>query len=538
MISVSQAIVECLEREGVQVVFGYPGAAICPFYDALSQSDIRHILVRTEQNAGHAANGYARMTGKPGVCVVTSGPGATNLITGISTAYMDSIPLVIITGQVSSELLGRDVFQEVDITGAVEPFIKHSYLVKDPSQIGRIFKEAFYIAGTGRPGPVLIDIPVDVQKELIDFSYPKDVSIRSYKPSTKGHVGQIRKAAEVIRKAKRPLICAGGGVFGAKAADELLSFSKKTRLPIVHTMMGIGAVPPDYPLDYGMIGMHGVKPANYAIGHADVLILVGSRVGDRSVPNPDSISSKKTVIHIDIDPAEIGKNVEATIPVVGDVKLILKQLGNEMQETDFGRWIDELNEVRVTAEYDLSDRINAVNPKLFVHKLSEKAGQNSVLVADVGQNQIWAANGFAIKDGRFLTSGGMGTMGYSLPAAMGAKLASPDREVIAICGDGSFQMSSMELATLCQHQIPVKIIVMCNNRLGMVRELQAKQYENNLAAVFLDGSPDFVKLAEAYRIPAMRIDSDGEIDEAIDALLNAEGQFLLEVTIDPLESTL
>ena len=538
MISVSQAIVTCLEREGVKVVFGYPGAAICPFYDALTQSDIRHILVRTEQNAGHAANGYARMTGKPGVCVVTSGPGATNLITGISTAYMDSIPLVIITGQVSSELLGRDVFQEVDITGSVEPFIKHSYLVKDPSQIGRIFKEAFYIAGTGRPGPVLVDIPMDIQKAMIDFSYPKEVRIRSYKPSTKGHVGQIRKAAEVIRKAKRPLICAGGGVFGAKATDELLTFSQKTRLPLVHTMMGIRAVPADYPLDYGMIGMHGVKPANYAINHADVLILVGSRVGDRSVPNPDSISSKKTVIHIDIDPAEIGKNVEATIPVVGDVRLILKQLTDEMKETDFGRWIDELNEVQVSTQCDLSDRLNAVNPKLFVHKLSEKVAQKSVLVADVGQNQIWAANGFAFKDGRFLTSGGMGTMGYSVPAAMGAKLASPDREVIAICGDGSFQMSSMELATLCQHQIPVKIIVMCNNRLGMVRELQAKQYENNLAAVFLDGSPDFVKLAEAYRIPAMRIDSDEEIDEAIDALLQAKDQFLLEVTVDPLESTL
>lgn len=538
MISVSQAIVTCLEREGVKVVFGYPGAAICPFYDALNQSDIRHILVRTEQNAGHAANGYARMTGKPGVCVVTSGPGATNLITGISTAYMDSIPMVIITGQVSSELLGRDVFQEVDITGSVEPFIKHSYLVKDPSQVGRIFKEAFYIAGTGRPGPVLIDIPVDIQKEMIPFSYPKEVHIRSYKPSTKGHVGQIRKAAEVIRRAKRPLICAGGGVFGAKATEELLAFSQKARLPIVHTMMGISAVPSDYPLDYGMIGMHGVKPANYAIGHADVLILVGSRVGDRSVPNPDSISSKKTVIHIDIDPAEIGKNVEATIPVVGDVKLILKQLTDEMKETDFGRWIDELNEVRVTTTYDFSDRTNAVNPKLFVHKLSEKAAQKSVLVADVGQNQIWAANGFGFKDGRFLTSGGMGTMGYSVPAAMGAKLAAPDREVIAICGDGSFQMSSMELATLCQHQIPVKIIVMCNNRLGMVRELQAKQYENNLAAVFLDGSPDFVKLAEAYHIPAMRISTDEEIDGAIDALLKANGQFLLEVTVDPLESTL
>ncbi len=538
MISVSEAIIRCLEEEGVKTVFGYPGATICPFFDALTKSDIRHILVRTEQNAGHAANGYARMTGKPGVCVVTSGPGATNLITGISTAYMDSIPMVIITGQVSSELLGRDVFQEVDITGSVEPFIKHSYLVKDPTQIGRIFKEAFFIAGSGRPGPVLIDIPVDVQKALIKFSYPKEVHIRSYKPSTKGHIGQIRRAKDAVMNAKRPLICVGGGAFGARAKKELLSFAEKTGLPIVHTMMGISAIPSDYPLDYGMIGMHGVKVANYAVSRSDVLILVGTRIGDRSVPNPNNISKRKTVIHIDIDPAEIGKNVEATIPVVGDVKLILKQLCEEFDSVDCEKWVDELNGVRTSTEYDYSDRENSVNPKLFVKKLSEKAPKKSVLVADVGQNQIWSANGFAFPDGRFLTSGGMGTMGYSVPAAMGAKLAKPNREVIAICGDGSFQMSFMELATLCQHDVPVKIIVMCNNRLGMVRELQYKHYDNNLSAVFLDGSPDFVKLAEAYGISTMRISKNDDIDLGIKELLSSKGPFLLEVTVDPLESTL
>ncbi len=538
MISVSEAIIRCLEQEGVKTVFGYPGATICPFFDALTKSDIRHILIRTEQNAGHAANGYARMTGKPGVCVVTSGPGATNLITGISTAYMDSIPMVIITGQVSSELLGRDVFQEVDITGSVEPFIKHSYLVKDPTQIGRIFKEAFFIAGSGRPGPVLIDIPVDVQKALINFSYPKEVLIRSYKPSTKGHIGQIRRAKDAVMKAKRPLICVGGGAFGAKAKKELLAFAEKTGIPLVHTMMGISAVPSDYPLDYGMIGMHGVKEANHAISRSDVIILVGTRIGDRSVPNPDSISKRKTVIHIDIDPAEIGKNVEATIPVVGDVKLILKQLCEEFDFVNCEKWVDELNDVRDSAEHDYSDRENSVNPKLFVKKLSEKAPKKSVLVADVGQNQIWSANGFAFPEGRFLTSGGMGTMGYSVPAAMGAKLAKPNREVIAICGDGSFQMSFMELATLCQHDVPVKIVVMCNNRLGMVRELQLKQYDNNLSAVFLDGSPDFVKLAEAYGIKSMRISKNGDIDKGISELLSSKGPFLLEVTVDPLESTL
>ncbi len=538
MISVSEAIIKCLEQEGIKTIFGYPGATICPFYDALTKSDIRHILVRTEQNAGHAANGYARMTGKPAVCVVTSGPGATNLITGISTAYMDSIPLVVITGQVPSKLLGRDVFQEVDITGSVEPFIKHSYLVKNPSQICRIMKEAFYIAGSGRPGPVLIDIPLDIQKELVNFSYPKEISIRSYKPSTKGHVGQIRRAVDVISKAKRPLICVGGGAFGAKAKKELFAFSEKSGLPIVHTMMGISAIPPEYDLNYGMIGMHGVKSANHAISHADVLILVGTRIGDRSVPNPDNISKKKTVIHIDIDPAEIGKNVEATIPVVGDVKLILKQLCDEIEKTNCKNWIDELNEVKASTEYDFSERENSVNPKLFMNKLSKKVPKKSVLVADVGQNQIWSANGFAFPDGRFLTSGGMGTMGYSIPAAMGAKLAKPAREVIAICGDGSFQMSSMELATLCQHDIPVKIIVMCNKRLGMVRELQLKNYDNNLSAIFLDGSPDFVKLSDAYGIDSMRINKNDDIDLGINTLLKSKNSFLLEVTVDPLESTL
>ena len=305
--TVSEAMVRCLEAEGVETIFGYPGATICPFYDALSRSNIRHVLVRTEQNAGHAANGYARMTGKPAVCVVTSGPGATNLITGISTAYMDSIPMVIITGQVVSSLLGSDVFQEVDITGSVEAFIKHSYLIKDPKDIGRIFKEAFYIAGTGRPGPVLIDIPMDVQKMEIDFTYPEKVSIRSYRPSFKGHIGQINKAAAAIAKAKRPLIVAGGGIFISKAEKTLRTFVEKTKIPVVTTLMGIGALQPDDPCALGMIGMHGIRPANYAVGQADVLILCGARVADRTIPNPEALARHKTIIHMDIDPAEIVK---------------------------------------------------------------------------------------------------------------------------------------------------------------------------------------------------------------------------------------
>ena len=539
--TVSQAMVSCLEQEGIRQIFGYPGATICPFYDALSRSDIRHVLVRTEQNAGHAANGYARMTGKPAVCVVTSGPGATNLITGISTAYMDSIPMVIITGQVVSNLLGSDVFQEVDITGACEPFIKHSYLLKDPTQVARVFKEAFYIAGTGRPGPVLIDVPMDVQKMEVDFSYPTEVSIRSYKPSSKGHPGQIKKAAAAIAEARHPVIIAGGGVFSAGAEKELLAFSQKTRIPVVNTLMGIGAVPSDYDLRLGMIGMHGVRHANYAVHQADLLILAGSRVADRAIPSPTVLARQKKIIHMDIDPAEIGKNLGVDIPVVGDIRLLLSQLTEEIDAAvseNWQDWLEELNGVRQKVHPDYGPRDGYVNPKLLMHQLNQRADRNAIIVSDVGQNQMWSANEFAVPQGRFLTSGGMGTMGYSLPAAMGANAACPDRQTIAVCGDGSFQMCSMELATLVQHRLPVKIVVFSNNRLGMVREHQTVAYDNNLTAVFLDGSPDFAKLAAAYQIPSVRIHENSEIDDALTRLLEAEGPFLLEAMVDPLETTL
>ena len=539
--TVSQAMVSCLEQEGIRQIFGYPGATICPFYNALSRSDIRHVLVRTEQNAGHAANGYARMTGKPAVCVVTSGPGATNLITGISTAYMDSIPMVIITGQVVSNLLGSDVFQEVDITGACEPFIKHSYLLKDPTQVARVFKEAFYIAGTGRPGPVLIDVPMDVQKMEVDFSYPTEVSIRSYKPSSKGHPGQIKKAAAAIAEARHPVIIAGGRVFSAGAEKELLAFSQKTRIPVVNTLMGIGAVPSDYDLRLGMIGMHGVRHANYAVHQADLLILAGSRVADRAIPSPTVLARQKKIIHMDIDPAEIGKNLGVDIPVVGDIRLMLSQLTEEIDAAvseNWQDWLEELNGVRQKVHPDYGPRDGYVNPKLLMHQLNQRADWNAIIVSDVGQNQMWSANEFAIPQGRFLTSGGMGTMGYSLPAAMGANAACPDRQTIAVCGDGSFQMCSMELATLVQHRLPVKIVVFSNNRLGMVREHQTVAYDNNLTAVFLDGSPDFAKLAAAYQIPSVRIHENSEIDDALTRLLEAEGPFLLEAMVDPLETTL
>lgn len=535
----AEAMVECLKKEGVSVVFGYPGAAICPFYNALSISPIRHILVRQEQNAGHAASGYARISGKPGVCVVTSGPGATNVITAVASAYMDSIPVVIITGQVSSELLGRDVFQEVDITGATEPFTKHSYLVKNVEDIPRVFREAFHIASTGRPGPVLIDMPVDIQqKQISRFEYPDSVNIAGYKPSTRGHAVQVKRALAAIEKSKRPVICAGGGVFSSRSQKVLRRFAEKTQIPVVTTMMGIGALPSDYPLNLGMLGSHGTKPANTIIRETDLLILCGARVGDRAMSRPGQIAEHATIIHIDIDPAEIGKNMPAHIPIVGDLKNILTHFEEETAYHAGPEWTGRAIELKGLPAAETSPVSGYIDPKRFMELLSAAAPDDTVLVADVGQNQIWSANHFAVRSGRFLTSGGMGTMGYSVSAAYGAKLAAPSKTAIAVCGDGSFQMQQMELATICQHHIDVKIIVMSNNRLGMVRELQKNLYDNNLFGVSLDGSPDFIKLAEAYGIPSERISHMEEADGAIRRLLSARGVSLLECVVNPEESSL
>lgn len=535
---VSEAMVQSLLNEGVEVLFGYPGAAICPFYDALKKTPIRHILVRTEQNGGHAAGGYARISGKCGVCIATSGPGATNLISGIASAYMDSVPLVVITGQVDSHLLGRDVFQEVDTTGMVEPFIKHSYLLKNPADTCRVFKEAFYIARSGRPGPVLIDVPVDVQLQETTFSYPEEVSIRSYKPSSYGHKGQIRRAAEAIRHADRPLLVAGGGVFSSGAQETLEELFWKARIPAVHTMMGIGALPSGYGLRLGMIGIHGGQAANLALSRADLLVLAGTRVGDRAIPSPELLARDKKVIHMDIDPAEIGKNIPADIPVVGDLRLILGQLCEELsgESLAYPDWEREVLHYKDSVRALPHER-EKLDPRAVLRTLSDRMEPGSILAADVGQNQIWAVGSFNVLEGRFLTSGGMGTMGCAIPAAMGAKIACPEKQVIAVCGDGSFQMSMMELATLRQHRIPVKILVFANQRLGMVAEYQ-REYESGETAVSLDGSPDFVKLAEAYGIPGRRIDREEEIAGALDALLEAEGSFLLEVRVDPEEPTL
>lgn len=539
-VSGAEIMVKCLEKQGVEVLFGYPGAAICPFYDALLKSNMHHVLVRQEQNAGHAASGYARASGRVGVCVATSGPGATNLITAIASAYMDSIPIVAITGQVRSDLLGRDVFQEADITGACEPFTKHSYLVKKTAELPRIFKEAFHIASTGRPGPVLIDVPVDMQQnELEAFLWPDKVDIIGYKPSLSGHAVQIRRAADCIARAKRPIICAGGGVFSADAVSELRRLVDQTGIPSVCTMMGIGALPTAHPLNLGMLGTHGLRGANAAIHKADLIVLCGARVGDRAMAAPDQIAAHAKIIHIDIDPAEIGKNMPATIPIVGDLKQVLDKLGKALAENGAvcpSDWAEDCQAGRVPYRRHFSTAL--VNPKALIGLLSDRLREDAILVADVGQNQIWSANHYQVKKGRFLTSGGMGTMGYSLPAAIGAKFACPDRQVVAVCGDGSFQMQSMELATLCQEGLDLKIIVMTNHRLGMVRELQDSGYGGRQSGVNLQGSPDFIRLAAAYGIPSMRIGADAEAVAAVEKLLQTDGPFLLECQVDEKEPSL
>lgn len=535
MISGAEIMVKCLEAEGVKVVFGYPGAAICPFYDKIYDSGIKHILVREEQNAAHAASGYARCSGRPGVCVATSGPGATNLITGIATAYTDSIPIVAITGQVRTDLLGRDVFQEADITGACEPFVKHSYLVNKTEDLPRVFKEAFHIASTGRQGPVLIDVPQDIQEKMIEeFVYPDSVNIIGYKPNTKGHAVQVKRAVEAIRSSKRPLIVAGGGVLSSGVKLKLQAFVEKTKIPVISTMMGIGVMPSDNELYLGMLGTHGTAIANRALHEADLVIVCGARLGDRAVAAPNQMSKKNTVIHIDIDPAEIGKNVKTEIPIVGDMRNVMNTLLDSIGDFSVPtEWTENLKSWQKDLIKPIKSFEGYVEPKTLVRNLSAMFHSKAILVADVGQNQIWCANNFRIREGRFLTTGGMGTMGYSIPAAVGAKFARPTRDVIVICGDGSFQMSMNELATIAGNNLNIKIIIMRNTRLGMVRELQDKLYEGRHSATILNGDPDFLKIAEAYGIDHAEVSSNEEAEEIIKGIVDSDRPFILVCNVYP-----
>ncbi len=534
----AQALIQSLLCEKVDHIFGYAGATICPAADALKAApEIRYTLVRTEQNAGHMASGYARISGRVGVCMVTSGPGATNLITGIATAYMDSIPIVAITGQVPSGLLGRDIFQEVDITGAVAPFIKHSYLVKDANQIPRIVKESFHIAATGRPGPVLIDIPIDVQEQVLakPFEYPETVNIRGYKPSVKGNELQIKRVIEEISSAKQPLICAGGGVCLSGAREELLELAERCQIPVVKTMMGISLMPTDHPLNLGLIGAHGNACANKALAKADLLIMVGARAADRAITSPMEIQRRMPIIHIDVDPAEIGKNMVAKIPLVGNVKVILRQmLDRNPPVTDSKEWLEALRGYR-TAELNrqFPRREGYVFPGTLLRKLGAKLDSDAIVCADVGQNQIFACKYLPQKNGRFLTSGGLGTMGYALPAAIGAKVAAPERQAVVICGDGSFQMSMNELAAVKAAGMDIKVVLFENHTLGLVNQIQRSAPYHGPFGVDLEGSPDFHTIAAAYGIPSMAADDEENLDQVLDQFLAEPGCCLLVCRVHP-----
>ena len=537
----AQALIQSLLNEQVEHIFGYAGATICPAVDALKAVDgIGYTLVRTEQNAGHMASGYARISGKVGVCMVTSGPGATNLITGIATAYMDSIPMVAITGQVPSNLLGRDIFQEVDITGAVAPFSKHSYLVKDANDIPRIVKEAFHIASTGRPGPVLIDIPIDIQnQELKQFEYPEQVNIRGYKPSVRGNELQIKRVVDAIARSKQPLICAGGGVLLAGAQKELLELAENCAIPVVKTMMGLSVMPTDHPLNMGMIGAHGNHCANQALAKSDLLIMVGTRAADRAMVDPKDIQRRMATIHIDVDPAEIGKNMQAAVPLVGDVKVILQQiLERQAPVTDSAAWLEQLKDYR---KAELSRRFprreGFVFPGTVLRKLGAQLDEDAIVCADVGQNQIFTCKYLPQKKGRFLTSGGLGTMGYSLPAGIGAKVADPERQTIVICGDGSFQMSMNELSAIVCAGMDIKIVLFRNTVLGLVNQIQNTAPYHGSFGVSLDGSPDFQTIASAYGIPSMVVNDEDKLDETIAQFLSTKGSCLLICEVHPDVST-
>ena len=538
----ADAIVKCLEMEKVEYVFGYPGVAICPFYDSILNTKIKTVLVRHEQHAAHAASGYARLTGKVGVVAVTSGPGATNVITGIATAYADSIPLVVITGQVDSRLMGSDVFQEADVSGACESFVKYSYIIRNAEDVPRIGKEAFYIANSGRKGPVLIDFPIDIQNQKIGkLEYPETVSMRSYKPTVKGHTRQIDKVVRELKKAKRPLICTGGGAHLSGAADVIRSFAEKHNVPVVSTMMGLGTLPTEHPLFFGMVGNNGQAYGNRAMNQADMILLAGARVADRSIARPNEIEDNKVLVHIDVDPAEIGKNAGPSIPLVGDLKSVFEELDKEAISTSTEEWLKTLADFRREAEQDKKAKADlvttpgTVDPTRFIRALSDAMEKDAVYVADVGQNQLWSCANCIIREGRFFTTGGMGCMGYSVPAAMGAKLAEPDRQVVAVCGDGAFQMCMMELGTMRQYNVPVKIAVIRNNVLGLVRQFQHFTYKDRFSVIDLTGSPDLESIAAAYGMKFLHLNDEAKMAETVKAFLENDESVLLQCDVDPNE---
>ena len=515
----ARIMVECLKKEGIEIIFGYPGGVLLPLCDQLYDSGIKFVLVRHEQGAAHAVDGFARSSGKVGVCMATSGPGATNLVTGIATAYMDSIPMVAITAQVATNLIGSDAFQEVDITGITRPITKHNYLIKDVKEIARTVKDAFYIARSGRPGPVLIDLPVDIQRAEARFEYPDDVDIRGYKPVYDGHPIQIERACRMIDESKKPLLIAGGGVISSDASEELRKFVEKSNIPVTFTLMGLGSLPVKHSLALGMLGMHGTKYANYAVVESDLLISAGCRFDDRITGKIENFAPNARIIHIDIDPASISKNIIVDIPIVGDARNILEKLGNGIKENPRKDWIKRINEWK--EKYPLSYEKNALKPQYVIERISELVPEDSIICTEVGQNQMWTAQYYKFRKPRTLiTSGGLGTMGFGFPAAIGAQFANPGRMVIDIAGDGSIQMNIQELATAVFNRLPIKIIILNNCCLGMVRQWQQLFYKRRYAYTCVENAqPEFSKLAEAYGAIGYKVSSIGEFEKVIPLVL-------------------
>ncbi|MGA1867570.1 MAG: biosynthetic-type acetolactate synthase large subunit [bacterium] len=530
----SEIFIESLLKEGVTHIFGYPGATILGIYDLYLESKLTHILVRHEQGAIHAADGYARASGKPGVCMVTSGPGATNTVTGLANAYMDSVPVVLFTGQVPTHMIGNDAFQEVDIVGITRSITKHNYLVDKIEDLARIIKEAFHIATTGRPGPVLVDLPKDVLLQSMAFKYPEKVDIRGYKPNYHGHPKQIETAANLINKSKKPVIYAGGGLIISGAQEELLQLAEKGNLPVTNTLTGLGSFPGDHQLFLGMLGMHGTKYANLAVTHCDLLIAIGARFDDRVTGKIEKFAPEAEYIHIDIDPTAISKNIKVKIPIVGDARYILKELNKKVEKVDRSAWLEKIGEWKRSfpLHYEFTEDI--IKPQYVIEQIYAltKDKEKVIISTEVGQHQMWVAHYYHFKKPRtILTSGGLGTMGFGFPAAIGAQIAYPDALVIDIAGDGSFQMVSQELATAIQHKAPVKVAILNNQFLGMVRQWQDLFMKKRYSGTNMECAPDFVKLAEAYGAVGLRATKPKEVKPILEEAFATENAVIMDFRI-------
>ena len=539
----AQILIHCLQKEGVKHIFGYPGGAVLHIYDALeAQDDITHVLVRHEQGAAHGADGYARANGMPGVVLVTSGPGITNAVTGIATAHMDSIPMVVISGQVPSPLIGMDAFQEVDATGITRSCVKHNFLIRDISEVASTVKKAFYIATTGRPGPVVIDIPKDITiAEMEMEEYPETVEMRSYKPTTKASNRQIRKAAELIANSERPIFYSGGGCVIGNASKELRELTRMLGFPITQTLMGLGAYPGTDKLSLGMLGMHGTYEANMAMHDSDCVVAIGSRFDDRITGNIEKFCPTAKFIHIDIDPSQISKNVVADIPIVGQTKQVLQALIDELKDkkhADISKWWSQINEWRKVDSLAYTKKSGVIKPQTVIEMLYEVTKGKAIVTSDVGQHQMWAAQYYLFDEPRqWINSGGLGTMGFGLPAAMGAKIAMPDRDVACVTGEGSIQMMLQELSTMLQYSTPVKIINLNNGYLGMVRQWQEFFYEKRYAMSYMDALPDFVKLAESYGHVGIKVEKESDLKSAlVEAFKQKDRTVFLDILTDPSEN--